>query len=153
MEDRLPRKLAAILYADVAGYSRLTALDEDQTHRTLTKSLDLIAELVRAHRGRVGHYAGDAVLADFASATDALECALRVQQMRSERNAALPEEHQLQFRIGINLGEVIDDRGEVYGDGVNMLGPLALRTFPHVCSLCLALNSLVIQLLVSPNRP
>jgi class 3 adenylate cyclase/TolB-like protein len=130
MEDRLPRKLAAILYADVAGYSRLTALDEDQTHRTLTKSLDLIAELVRAHRGRVGHYAGDAVLADFASATDALECALRVQQMRSERNAALPEEHQLQFRIGINLGEVIDDRGEVYGDGVNIAARLEALAVP-----------------------
>ena len=130
MEDRLPRKLAAILYADVAGYSRLTALDEDETHRGLTKSLDLIAELVQAHRGRVGHYAGDAVLTDFASATDALACALRIQQMQSERNAALPEERQLQFRVGINLGEVIDDRGEVYGDGVNIAARLEALAVP-----------------------
>ncbi|TFH46703.1 MAG: hypothetical protein E4H01_09505, partial [Lysobacterales bacterium] len=130
MEDRLPRKLAAILYADVVGYSRLTALDEDETHRGLTSSLDLIAELVQAHRGRVGHYAGDAVLADFASATDALACALRVQQMRREGNAALPEERQLQFRVGINLGEVIDDRGEVYGDGVNIAARLEALAVP-----------------------
>jgi len=130
MENRLPRKLAAILYADVAGYSRLTALDEDETHRGLTSSLDLIAELVQAHRGRVGHYAGDAVLADFASATDALACAFRVQKMRRERNAALPEERQLQFRVGINLGEVIDDRGEVYGDGVNIAARLEALAVP-----------------------
>ena len=130
MEDRLARKLAAILYADVAGYSRLTALDEDETHRVLTKSLDSIAELVQAHRGRVGHYAGDAVLADFASATDALACALRVQQMRNERNATLPEERRFQFRVGINLGEVIDDRGEVYGDGVNIAARLETLAVP-----------------------
>lgn len=130
MEDRLPRKLAAILYADVAGYSRLTALNEDETHRGLTKSLDLIADLVQAHRGRVGHYAGDAVLADFASATDALACALRIHKMRIEKNAALPAERQLQFRIGINLGEVIDDRGEVYGDGVNIAARIEALAAP-----------------------
>ena len=124
MDNRLPRKLAAIFYADVAGYSRLTAFDEDETHRNLTGSLDVISEQVQAHRGRVGHYAGDAVLADFASATDALACASRVQRTLGERNARLPKERRLQFRIGINLGEVIDDRGEVYGDGVNVAARL-----------------------------
>ena len=130
MENRLPRKLAAIFYADVAGYSRLTAMDEDETHRGLIQSLDLISEQVQANRGRVGHYAGDAVLADFASVTDALACASRVQQTFRDRNAALPQERQLQFRIGINLGEVIDDRGEVFGDGVNIAARLEALAAP-----------------------
>ncbi len=130
MEDHLPRKLAAILYADVAGYSRLTATDEDGTHRALTKSLDLIAEQVLVHRGRVGHYAGDAVLADFASVTDAVSCAIWIQRALQKCNEALPRETQLQFRIGLNLGEVIDDRGEVFGDGVNLAARLESMATP-----------------------
>ena len=136
MEDPLARKLAAILYADVAGYSRLTAHNEDETHRTLTRSLDFIAEQVQAHRGRVGHYAGDAVLADFASATNALSCPLWVQRFLCKRHASVPEEGQLHFRIGINLGEVIDERGEVYGDGVNMAARLEAMAVPG--GLCVA---------------
>jgi class 3 adenylate cyclase/tetratricopeptide (TPR) repeat protein len=130
MEARLPRRLAAVLYADVAGYSRLTTLDEDWTHRQLTGCLDVIAEQIRAFRGRVGHYAGDAVLADFASVTDALACAMHVQQMLRERSAHLPPERRLQFRIGINLGDVIDDRDEVYGDGVNVAARLERLAVP-----------------------
>jgi class 3 adenylate cyclase len=77
MADRLPRKLATILYADVAGYSRLTGEDEEGTHRTLRTYLDLLSSSVREHDGRVVHYAGDAVLADFGTAVDALTCVER----------------------------------------------------------------------------
>ena len=79
MEDRLPRKLAAILYADVAGYSRLTEEDEEGTHRTLRTYLDLISSRVKEHSGGVVHYAGDAVLADFGTVADALTCAAAIQ--------------------------------------------------------------------------
>ena len=79
MEDPLPRKLAAILYADVAGYSRLTGDDEDATHRTLSEYLDLISSTVESHRGRVMHYAGDAALAMFGAAVDALAAAIAIQ--------------------------------------------------------------------------
>jgi adenylate cyclase len=123
-EQQLPRKLAAILYADVAGYSRLTGEDEEGTHRQLSAHLDLIEEQVAAHNGSVIHYAGDAVLAEFATVTDALLCAARVQQHFEDKNEALAEERRVRFRIGVNLGEVIVDRGDIYGDGVNVAARL-----------------------------
>ena len=124
MEDRLPRKLAAVLYADVAGYSRLTGDDEDATHRTLNKHLDLFSQSIESHNGQVMHYAGDAILARFEAAVDALSCASAVQQQFAENNEDLPEERKLHFRIGLNLGDVIEDRGEIYGDGVNIAARL-----------------------------
>lgn len=124
MDERLPRKLAAILYADVAEYSRLTGEDEDGTHRRLSEYLDLISASIEQHRGKVVHYAGDAVLADFATVTDALECATAVQRALRDRNAELPDERKVQFRIGVNLGEVIEDRDDIYGDGVNVAARL-----------------------------
>ena len=122
--EQLPRKLAAILYADVAGYSRLTGEDEDATHRGLSDCLDLIATAVEDHRGRVVHYAGDAVLAMFEAAVDVLSCAAHVQGDLKSRNAELPDDRRIQFRIGINLGDVIEDRGDIYGDGVNVAARL-----------------------------
>ena len=124
MEGRLPRKLAAVLYADVAGYSRLTGDDEDATHRTLNKYLDLFSQSIESHNGQVMHYAGDAILARFEAAVDALSCASVVQQQFAENNEDLPEERKLHFRIGLNLGDVIEDRGEIYGDGVNIAARL-----------------------------
>jgi len=124
MNDRLPRKLAAILYADVAGYSRLTGADEDATHKTLNKYLDLFSQTIESHYGQVMHYAGDAILARFEAAVDALSCASVVQQQLAEYNEDLPENSQLHFRIGLNLGDVIEDRGEIYGDGVNIAARL-----------------------------
>ena len=109
MEDRLPRKLAAILYADVAGYSRLTGEDEEGTHRTLRAYLDLISSSIREHDGRVVHYAGDAVLADFGTVVDALSCATAVQGELADRNSGILDERKVQFRIGVNLGDVIVD--------------------------------------------
>ncbi len=124
MEQRLPRKLAAILYADVAGYSRLTGEDEEGTHRRLSTYLDAISESIKNHSGQVVHYAGDAVLADFPTVTEALGCAVRIQSDLAARNRDVPEERRVCFRIGVNLGEVIVDRNDIYGDGVNVAARL-----------------------------
>ncbi len=124
MEDRNPRKLAAILYADVAGYSRLTGSDEDATHRTLSEYLDLIAQIVDSHHGRVMHYAGDAVLVKFEAVVDAVSSATDFQKLLNERNGNLPKERKVEFRVGLNLGDVIEDRGDIYGDGVNVAARL-----------------------------
>ncbi len=121
---RLPRKLAAILYADVAGYSRLTEEDEEGTHRRLSAYLDAITTSIEKHNGKVLHFAGDAVLSDFATVSDALICAAAVQQDLKHRNKDLPDDRKVQFRIGVNLGEVIVDRKEIYGDGVNVAARL-----------------------------
>ncbi len=122
--NRLPRKLAGILYADVAGYSRLMGSDEDSTHRTLCNHLDLIAESVQRHRGQVMHYAGDAVLARFDAALDALSCATDVQERLRTCNTDLPADERVEFRVGVNLGDVIEDRGDIYGEGVNVAARL-----------------------------
>ncbi len=124
MADRLPRKLAAILYADVAGYSRLTGEDEDTTHRILTEYLDLISSTITSHRGQVMHYAGDAVLAKFDAVVDAMSAAVAIQNELNTRNQKLPDERKVHFRIGVNSGDVIEDRGDIYGDGVNIAARL-----------------------------
>ena len=130
MEKRLPRKLAAILYADVAGYSRLTGEDEDATHRTLSEYLDQIANLIDSHGGRVMHYAGDAVLAKFDAVVDALSGAVAIQSELQIRNKILPGERKVEFRIGVNSGDVIEDRGDIYGDGVNVAARLEALAEP-----------------------
>ncbi len=122
--ESLKRKLAAILYADVAGYSRLTGDDEDATHRRLREYLDLIAATIESHHGQVMHYAGDAVLAKFDAVVDALSSAVAIQEQLKNRNQDLPDERKVQFRIGVNLGDVIEDRGDIYGDGVNVAARL-----------------------------
>ena len=124
MNERLPRKLAAILYADVAGYSRLTGTDEDSTHRRLGAALDLFERHISEHDGRVMHYAGDAVLARFDAAIDAVSCALAVQSQLGQNDPDASDQQKLLFRIGINLGDVIEDRGEIYGEGVNVAARL-----------------------------
>ena len=124
MEPRLPRRLVAILYADVANYSRLTGDDEDATHRRLRDYLEFIATTIQNHQGKVMHFAGDAVLARFDAVLDAMTSAIDIQQALEARNADLPESRQLKFRIGINLGDVIEDRDDIYGDGVNIAARL-----------------------------
>ena len=96
--DRLPRKLAAILYADVAGYSRLTGEDEDATHRSLSEYLDLIAATVESNLGKVMHYAGDAVLAQFGAVLDALSSAVAIQSALETRNKTLTDDRKVQDR-------------------------------------------------------
>ena len=107
MKDRLPRKLAAVLYADVAGYSRLTGEDEDATHRTLTEYLDLLSSTIESQGGQVMHYAGDAVLAKFDAAVDAMSSAVAIQDELNTRNADLPIGRRVEFRIRTNAEKQI----------------------------------------------
>ena len=122
--EPVERKLAAILSADVVGYSRLMAEDEDATVRTLAAYREEISLLVRQHRGRVVDFTGDNFLAEFPTATDAAECAVEIQRVVSARNAPLPSERKMQFRIGIHMGEVRVEEGRLYGDGVNIAARL-----------------------------
>ncbi len=130
MDERLPRKLAAILYADVAEYSRLTGDDEDATHKALSEYLDLLTQTIESHRGKVMHFAGDAMLAMFESVVDAVSSATDVQKQLMERNTNLSDQRKVQFRIGVNLGDVIEDRGDIYGDGVNIAARLESIAVP-----------------------
>ena len=130
MDERLPRKLAAILYADVAGYSRLTGEDEDATHRALTDHLDVVSNTIEEHDGQVMHYAGDAILAKFDAVVDAMSAAVAVQKELMARNEDLPDKRKVQFRIGVNSGDVIEDRGDIYGDGVNVAARLEALAEP-----------------------
>ncbi len=118
------RKLAAIVYADVAGYSRLTGADEEGTHKTLSVYLDAITARIENHGGQVLHYAGDAILAEFASVVTAVTCAVDVQRDLAARNKDITEDRRVEFRIGVNMGDVIVDRDELYGDGVNIAARL-----------------------------
>jgi adenylate cyclase len=125
MDERpAERKLAAILSADVAGYSRLMGDDELATVRTLTEYREVISATVARHSGRVVDSPGDNVLADFASVVDAVQCAVSIQRTLGSRNADLPPARQMRFRIGINLGDVIVQGERLYGDGVNIAARL-----------------------------
>ena len=123
-EGNVIRRLTAILYADVAGYSRLTGADEVGTHKQLSEGLDLISGGIESAGGRVVHYAGDAVLAEFSSGVAAVEAAVDIQKRLDSRSAGVPDDQRLSFRIGVNLGEVIVDRDDIYGDGVNVAARL-----------------------------
>ena len=120
MEDRTKRKLTAIFSADVKGYSRLMGEDELATVETLKEYRELMRRLIEKYSGRVVDYPGDNVLAEFGSVVDAVECAVTIQEELKEKNSQLPENRRMEFRIGVNLGDVIDDEGRIYGDGVNV---------------------------------
>jgi TolB-like protein/class 3 adenylate cyclase len=125
MEPESPeRKLAAILSADVVGYSRLMAEDEVATLRTLTAYREEIEVLVRQHRGRVVDSPGDNLLAEFASALEAVSCAVEIQRVVAARNASLPSERRMEFRVGVHLGDVMVEGGRIYGDGMNIAARL-----------------------------
>lgn len=119
-EQRANRKLAAILSADVKGYSRLMGEDELGTVETLKGCREVISSLVRQYNGRVVDSPGDNILVEFASVVDAVECAMKIQEGLKERNVDLAENRRMEFRIGVNLGDVIEDEGLIYGDGVNV---------------------------------
>jgi adenylate cyclase len=122
--EPVQRKLAAILSADVVGYSRLMAEDESATIRTLTDYREAIAMLVRQHRGRVVDSPGDNVLADFPSALEAVRCAVEIQRILQVRNADLPVERRMEFRVGVHLGDVAVEGERIYGDGINIAARL-----------------------------
>jgi adenylate cyclase len=120
-EAHVERRLAAILAADVAGYSRLMGVDEEGTLAALKAyRRELIDPKIAEHRGRIVKTTGDGALVEFASAVDAVRCAMEIQRTMAERNAAIPEDRRIEFRIGINVGDIIIDEGDIYGDGVNI---------------------------------
>jgi adenylate cyclase len=128
------RKLTAILSADVKGYSRLMGEDEEATVRTITEYREVMATLIQQHRGRVVDSPGDNLLAEFASVVDALRCAWDIQQEFKNRNDDLPENRRMNFRIGVNLGDVIEEDERIYGDGVNIAARLeALADEGGIC--------------------
>jgi adenylate cyclase len=118
------RKLTTLFSADVAGYSRLMGQDEAATVETITTYRAVMSELIKQHRGRVVDSPGDNLLAEFTSVVDAVQCAVAVQKEFQARNAELPENRRMEFRIGINLGDVIEEEGRIYGDGVNIAARL-----------------------------
>lgn len=117
----MERRLTAILGADVAGYSRLTSTAEEDTHVQLKEHLRvLIDPKIIEYRGRVVKNTGDGMLAEFSSVVDAVRCAVEVQRGMAERNANVLEEKRIEFRIGVNLGDIIADSGDIFGNGVNV---------------------------------
>lgn len=120
----LERKLVAILAADVEGYSRLMEVDEEGTLRTLSEFRSIADELITRHGGRICGTAGDSILAAFASALSAVHCAIDVQKDLGKLNEARPKDQRMQFRIGINVGDVMVKDGDIFGDGVNIAARL-----------------------------
>ncbi len=118
--EQFRRKLTAILSADVKGYSRLMGSDEESTVHTLKAYREVMSSSIQHHRGRVIDTVGDSVLAEFASVVDAVQCGVEIQQVLRAKNALLPEDRRMEFRIGINLGDVIEEGNTIYGDGVNI---------------------------------
>jgi adenylate cyclase len=129
--DRVERRLAAVLAADVAGYSRLMGHDEEGTLSRL-KALrrTLLDPKIAEHRGRIVKTTGDGVLVEFPSIVDALSCAVEVQRAMIERNAEIPQESRIEFRVGVNLGDIITDGQDIYGDGVNIAARLETLAEP-----------------------
>ncbi len=122
--QEVKRKLTAILSADAKGYSRLMGEDEKGTVRTLNAYKEVMTGLIQNYHGRVVDAPGDNVLAEFASVVDAVECAAEIQKELKTRNAELPENRRMEFRIGVNLGDVIEDGEQILGDGVNIAARL-----------------------------
>jgi adenylate cyclase len=123
--DRVERRLAAILAADVAGYSRLMGADEEGTHERLKAHLvELIDPKIREHHGRIVKNTGDGMLAEFASVVAAVRCAMEIQRRMIDREPEVREERRIRFRIGVNLGDVIVEEHDIFGDGVNVAARL-----------------------------
>ena len=123
--DRVERKLSAILAADVAGYSRLMGADEEGTLASLNRHRrELLDPCIAKHRGRIVKTTGDGLLAEFASVVDAVRCAVEVQEGMAERNADVGPDKRLEFRIGINVGDIVEQDGDIFGDGVNIAARL-----------------------------
>jgi TolB-like protein len=136
-EARVERRLAAILAADVAGYSRLMGNDEEGTLAELKACRrELIDPKIAEYRGRIVKTTGDGALVEFASVVDATRCAVGIQRAMAERNAAIPEDRRVEFRIGINVGDIIIDEGDIYGDGVNIAARVQSLASPG--ALCLS---------------
>jgi adenylate cyclase len=139
-EARAERRLAAILAADVAGYSRMMGADEEGTLAALKACRrELIDPKIAEHRGRIVKTTGDGALVEFASAVDAVRCATEIQRAMAERNAAISEDRRIEFRIGINVGDIIIDEGDIYGDGVNVAARVETLASPG--AICISDNA------------
>src|ERR1700720_3731463 len=126
-----PRRLAAIFAADVAGYSRLMGADEEGTHERFKAHLrELVDPKIKEHHGRIVKHTGDGMLAEFASVVDAVRCAAEVQRTMADRNTKTAEDRRITFRIGVNLGDVIAEEDDIYGDGVNIAARLETLAEP-----------------------
>jgi adenylate cyclase len=123
-EEQAKRKLAAILSADAKDYSRLMEEDEEATVRTITAYRELMVSQIQSQNGRVVDAKGDNLLAEFSSVVDAVRCAVEIQRELGKRNAELPDHRKMEFRIGVNLGDVIEEGETIYGDGVNIAARL-----------------------------
>jgi adenylate cyclase len=130
-QDRVERRLTAILAADVAGYSRLMGIDEEGTLAALKKVRREVVDLkIAEHRGRIVQTSGDGLLVEFASVVDAIRCALEMQREMARRNADGPKERRIEFRVGINLGDIMVDEQDIFGDGVNVAARLETLAEP-----------------------
>ena len=131
----MERRLAAVLAADMAGYSRLMEIDEDGTlARLRTHRIELIDPAIVKNQGNIIKTTGDGMLVEFQSVADAVKCAVEIQERMKRRNADVPEDQRIQFRIGINLGDIIFDEDDIYGDGVNIAARLeGLADIGGVC--------------------
>src|SRR6266536_1076723 len=130
-EDRVDRRLAAILAADIAGYSRLMGVDEEATLRQLkAHRKELVDPKITEHRGRIVKTTGDGMHVEFGSVVDAVRCAVDIQRCMVGRNSEVPTEKRIQFRVGINLGDIIIDGDDIYGDGVNVAARLEALADP-----------------------
>jgi len=130
--DTSKRKLVAVVHADVKGYSRMMGEDEDYTVRTLASNRQEMSRLVKLHRGWVRDTAGDGFLVEFTSVVDALKFSVEFQREMKKRNADLFEAKKMEFRLGVNIGDVIYDKGSIYGDGVNIAARLESLADPGV---------------------
>jgi TolB-like protein/class 3 adenylate cyclase len=131
VEDRVERRLAAILAGDVAGYSRLMGTDEEGTLRQLkVHRNELVDRKITEHRGRIVKTTGDGILVEFVSVVDAVRCAVEIQRGMAERNTDVPIDKRVEFRIGINVGDIISDGNDIYGDGVNVAARLEALAEP-----------------------
>lgn len=128
--DGIKRKLAAVLSADVKGYSRLMRDNEALTVRTLSAYREVMTKLIRQHHGRVVDSPGDNLLAEFASVVDGVQAAVAIQKELKALNSKLPASRKMEFRIGINLGDIIEEEGRIYGDGVNIAARLEALADP-----------------------
>src|SRR5450432_1477523 len=139
-EARVERRLVPILAADVAGYSRLMGVDEEGTLAALKACRrELIDPKIAEHQGRIVKTTGDGVLVEFASVVDAVRCAIDIQRAMAERNADIPDDRRIEFRIGINVGDIILDEGDIYGDGVNIAARVESLAKPG--AICLSDNA------------
>ena len=134
--QRCAHRQVGILYADIADFSRLTEQDEEGTHRHLVESMKTMGAYVCKSNGRITHFAGDAILAEFKSAENALSCAINMQRSDQRRNACLNPDRQVCFRIGVNFGEVIVDQGDIYGNAANLAA--RLETLAHSGGICIS---------------